>query len=178
MSLINYKEIDFNKSINTTNKIINFNDCQIEIVNYLSTKDKYDLIMTTLNKSFENNIYNNFKMDLMFELNVIYSYTNIIFDEQDRFDEADLYDTLKRSGLVDMVLAEIPSDELQYLKSCIDTLSKTIIQYRNTFGSVFSAFVEELPSNIDKAKGVMESIDLEKVQQLTGIMKELAPSLG
>ena len=58
MSLINYKDIDFNKSINKETIKINFNDYEIEIVPYLSINDKYNLIMTTLSRSDEIDLYN------------------------------------------------------------------------------------------------------------------------
>lgn len=176
MALINFKEIDFNKSINTTTKVINFNDSKIEIVPYLSARDKYDLIMATLNKSFEQNIYNSFKMDLMFDLNVIYSYTNILFDDEDRFDEAELHDILSKSGLIAAVMKEIPAEELSYLRSCILSLSETIIKYRNTFGAVFGSFLESFPNNAEKVKTIMESIDLEKMQGLLALVHEITPN--
>ena len=40
MGLINYKDIDFNKSINKENKIINFNGSEIQIVNCLSDHNR------------------------------------------------------------------------------------------------------------------------------------------
>lgn len=175
MALINFKDIDFNKSIDTTNKIINFNDSDIEIVNYLSARDKYDLIMITLQKSFEKNIYNPFKMDMYFDLNVVYSYTNMIFDDEDRQDEEMLYDTLTRSGFIALVKGNIDPTELAYLKDCISTLSETIIKYRNTFGSVVGALAEHFPDSMDKMQAMMASIDLEKMEGLLSLVKEINP---
>lgn len=175
MSLINFNEIDCKKSINQENAIINFNGSKIEIVKYLSANDKYDLIMCTLQKAFDKNIYNAFKMDLFFELNVIYSYTNIVFSDEDRIDEASLYDTLKRSGLIDLVLAQIDSNELSYLKQCIINSAETIIKYRNTFGAVFSALVEQLPENVTKVNTMIKDVDLEKMKALLSLVKEIAP---
>jgi hypothetical protein len=173
MSLINYKDIDCNKSIDKTNKVINFNGQEIEIVNYLSTNDKYDLIMITLQKAFEKNIYNSFKMDIYFDLNVVYLYTNLVFDSEDREDESQLYDTLKRSGLIDAVKAEIPEEELNYLKSCVLRMSDTIIKYRNTFGAVLGAIVEQLPEHMEKAKDFIQEFDTEKYAGLLDLAKQI-----
>lgn len=173
MSLINYKDIDCNKSIDKTNKVINFNGHEIEIVNYLSTNDKYDLIMITLQKAFEKNIYNSFKMDIYFDLNVVYLYTNLVFDSEDREDESQLYDTLKRSGLIDAIKAEIPEEELNYLKSCVLRMSDTIIKYRNTFGAVLGSIVEQLPENMEKAKEFVQEFDSEKYAGLLDLAKQI-----
>lgn len=173
MSLINYKDIDFNKSIDKKNKIIHFNGSEIEIVNYLSANDKYDLIMITLQKSLDKNIYNPFKIDMYFDLNVVYLYTNIVFDAEVRADEASLYDTLKSSGLIDAVKAAIDEDELTVLKEYIYTLTKIITHYRNTFGAVVGGFIEQLPQNMEKAKEIIGEFDSEKYKDLLNLAGQL-----
>lgn len=133
MALINFKEIDFKKSINTKNKIINFNDSIIEVVSYLSMDDKYDLIMTTLQKSLENNTYNSFKIDMYFNLHVVYLYTNIVFSAEDREDEAILYDKLEQSGLMTAVINAIDEDELDKLKKYTYELVEIMNYHNNSF---------------------------------------------
>jgi hypothetical protein len=178
MGLINFKDIDFNKSINKENKVINFNGSEIEIVNYLSTNDKYDLIMITLQKAFEKNIYNPFKMDVFFNLNVIYLYTNIVFSTADREDESALYDVLYRSGLIDAVIAEIDADELASLKNYVCDLARIITQYRNTFGSVVGGFIEQLPAMMEKAREVIEKFDPTKMQELMTIANQIKTNIA
>ena len=173
MELINYVDINCDELIDKTNTTITFNGHEIQIVNYLSTDDKYDLIMITLQKAFEKNIYNPFKMDIYFDLNVIYLYTNIVFSTDDRIDEGALYDTLKRSGLIDAVKEKIPAEELAYLKDCVIKLSETIIKYRNTFGAVVGGFIEMLPDNMEKAKEIIGSFDPEKYQELITLASKI-----
>ncbi len=177
MGLINYKDIDFKQSINKENKVINFNGSEIQIVNYLSANDKYDLIMVTLQKSFEKNIYNPFKMDMYFNLNVIYSYTNIVFDDEDTLDEAELYDTLESSGLIDKVLAEIDTEELAYLHECIVKLAKTITKYRNTFGAVVGSFFNDFPERMEETKEIVNEFDLEKLKPLLALAGQIKDGL-
>lgn len=166
MGLINYKDIDFNKSINKELKTFDFNGSEIAIVPYLSINDKYDLVMITLQKSLEDGIYNHVKLDMYFELHIIYMYTNIQIDNIDREDEAGLYDTLKKSGLINKVLELIDDNEIKTLLAYIYEMEKIIMKYRNTFGSVFGAFVRQLPENMEKAKEIVESFDEEKLSGL------------
>lgn len=173
MSLINYKDIDFNQSINKETKKINFNGSEIEIVNYLSANDKYDLIMITLQKALDKNIYNPFKIDMYFDLHIIYMYTNIVFDNEDRLNEEELYDILKQSGLIKAVIDNIDSEELILLKEYIYQLTEIIIKYRNTFGSVLGNFIEQLPANMEKANEIINNIDVNKFEGLMEMVKQI-----
>ena len=163
MGLINYKDIDFNKSINKENKIINFNGSEIQVVNYLSSQDKYDLIMVTLQKSKENNVYNPYLIDLYFKLNIVYLYTNIVFTAEDRADEGGLYDTLKRSGLIDAVISVIDKNELLELQKYIDEIINFNHNYFNSIGFVVSDFTNQVGPIISKIGSLVKAIDLEKV---------------
>lgn len=173
MSLINFVDIDFNKSINKENKTIHFNGSEIQIVNHLSANDKYDLIMITLQKALDQNIYNPFKIDLYFDLNTVYLYTNILFTNEDRVDEFALYDILKRSGLLDMVKSAIDENELKELKEYVLHLAEIITMYRNTFGAVVGGFIEQLPQNMEKAKDIIGEFDPEKYQGLLELAKNI-----
>lgn len=165
MSLINFKEIDFDKSINKENKVINFNGSEIQIVNYLSANDKYDLVMVTLQKSLENNIYNSFKINMYFDLYIIYMYTNIVFDNEDRLDEAALYDTLKRSGLIDKVKAEIDSNELAELENYININKINMEEYLNSFGGFLTNTIDNFNDKINESLGFLKTVDLNQIIQ-------------
>lgn len=173
MGLINYKNIDFNKSINKENKIINFNGSEIQIVKYLPANDKYDLIMITLQKSLDKNIYNPFKIDMYFDLNVVYLYTNIVFNAEDRVDEAALYDIFNESGLIAAVKENIDADEYTELKGYIYKLADMITKYRNTFGAAISSFVDQLPKNMEHAKEIISEFDPEKYSQLLNTARQI-----
>lgn len=171
MALINYKDIDFKQSINKENKIINFNGSEIQIVSYLSINDKYDLIMATLQKSFENGVYNPLKLDMYFNLNIVYLYTNILIDTEDRADEVALYDTLKNSGLIDLIISNIPTDELEELMNYILKLQKDVTKAHNTFARVFEGFIESFPQKIEKMVETLNELNPEKIQALINSIK-------
>lgn len=173
MGLINYKDIDFNKSINKELKLFDFNGSEITVVPYLSISDKYDFVMITLQKSYEKGIYNLVKIDMYYDLHLVYMYTNIQVDNEDRANEADLYDIFTRSGLIEKIKENIPSEELQELKNYIENIRKILMQYQNTFGAAFGAFIEMLPENMAKAKEIIDNLDPEKYKDFMGLAKEL-----
>ena len=144
-----------------------FNGSEIQIVKYLSSQDKYDLIMVTAQKAKEKNIYNPFLIDLYFDLNVVYLYTNIVFNAEDRADEAGLYDTLKKSGLIDIVKENIDKDELDLLKHYIEAVIYHYTTYLNTFKGSVEELLEKLPKDLEGITNLIKNVSPEVADKLT-----------
>jgi hypothetical protein len=153
MSTINFSEIDCKQSINKENKIINFNGSEIRVVNYLSTYNIYDLVMITLQKSLEDGIYNPVRLETYFNLHLVYLYTNIVFSMEDRKDEVDLYDTLKRSGLISLVREAIGEEELLRLE---ELLNKTMRELNSYNASSAGTIITILDNFGEKLKGWLD----------------------
>lgn len=168
MDLINYKDIDFNKSINKENKVIEFNGSEIQIVNYLSANDKYDLIMITLQKAFDKGIYNEYKLKVYFDLHLIYMYTNIIFSTEERADEVELYDTLNRSGLLQIVKEQIGEEELNSLWSDIKIIETKLYDYKGSLLTFLTEAIENLPQKAEKAMETLNQMDPELLKIFSG----------
>lgn len=178
MGLINFTDIDCLATIDKTNKIINFNGQEIQIVNYLSASDKFDLIITTVQKAFSNSgFFDDFKAQLYFNLNVMYLYTNIVFSLEDREDEFALFDKLKRSGLMDAVLAEIDTKELEILYSYVLSMQNRIAEYNNTTAAVVSSFLETLPEKLKSVRDFVNGFDPEKLQVIREVANNMSNSI-
>ena len=93
MSKVSYANLKL--KVNNEVKTFNFNGTEVEVLNYLPTEDKYDLIMISLQKANEDGIYNPLLLDVFFHLNLVYMYTNLSFTTKQKEDEFKLYDTLK-----------------------------------------------------------------------------------
>ena len=65
-----------NLKLKVDNKIstFKFNDTEIEVYNYLSAEDKYELVMLTLQKAREGKIYNPIKLDVYFHLHLNFDF--------------------------------------------------------------------------------------------------------
>ena len=59
MAKIAYSKLGLNKMVNKDPSIIEFNDQQIEVVQYLSIEKKLDLISDIINSSLDDNTYYN-----------------------------------------------------------------------------------------------------------------------
>jgi hypothetical protein len=167
MALINYKDIDFKKSIDKELKTFDFNGSEIAVVPYLSINDKYDLIMVALQKSFEKGIYNNIKLDMYFDLGIVYMYTNIQFDSDDRADEAELYDTLKRSGLMEKIFEQIDEKEIENLYAYLFEVKEELLDYKGSLISFLGDLIDTLPQRAESALGMLKNMDPELLKTFT-----------
>lgn len=161
MGLINYKEIDFKKSIDNENKIVDFNGSEIRVLNYLPTHEKNDLIMITLQKSFENNIYNYYKLKMYFDLHLIYLYTNIVFDAEDRANEEGLYDLLKKSRLINAVTAVIDPIEIETLWNDLLMVKESLEKYQNSFAGFLNDTLDELSEKVKDGTKLLKDLNIQ-----------------
>lgn len=143
-----------------------FGNSAIEVIKYLSIKDKNDLVIITMQKSLENEIYNPIKLDMYFHLHIVYLMTNITFTEKQKEDEFKLYDTLQSSGLMDEILKHIEPAEYNKLYDYLqETLEKTIT-YKNSFAGVVSKVINDLPKNASAAMDIVNNFDKEQFSEV------------
>ena len=151
---------------NTTVNTFQFCGQKIEVLNYLPAADKYDLLMITLQKSLEGNIYNEFKLNLFFELNLVYMYTNISFTEKQREDEFKLYDTLKSNGFFELFYETMNEDEYNDLFEQITALKTTMEKSRGSVAGIIANLIEDLPANAEAAAKILESFDPQQFKEV------------
>lgn len=156
-----YQELNLKKEIPTV-KLEN----GIQVKKHISTSDKIDLIQIALQKSEEDGIYNEVKLDCYFHLNIVYLYTDIEFLEEDREDEMELYDILDRNDIIDQVIAAIGEDEYNDLIDKLDDMKEESLTYRNTAAAVLTRIVQDLPKNAAAAKEIVDSFDPSKYQAI------------
>ena len=143
-----------------------FGGQSIEVKQYLPIEDKYDLIMITLQQAKEGNIYNPVKLEMYFNLNLVYSYTNISFTEKQREDGAKLYDTLLSSGFLNPIIEAIPDDEYDELRNCIEILEEKLENNEKSFAAKLADFMEELPNKMQEAAKIAEGFDPEQFKNV------------
>lgn len=145
--------------VNTEVKTFEFGGQKVEVLQYLPAQDKYDLLMVTLQKSIENGAYNEFKLNLYFELNLVYLYTNISFTEKQREDELKIYDNLKSNGFFDLFYENINENEYNELLNQLTILKADTMSYRTSAGAVLNNIIDNLPANAAAAAEIVGSFD-------------------
>lgn len=155
-----------NMKLKTNTAVNAFEFCgqKIEVLKYLPAADKYDLLMITLQKSLEGNIYNEFKLNLYFELNLVYMYTNISFTEKQREDEFKLYDTLRSNGFFELFYEALDDKEYEELFDQIAELKATMEKSKGSVAGVIANIIEDLPANAEAAAKIVENFDPSQFQ--------------
>ena len=144
---------------NTSVKTFEFGGQKVEVLQYLPAQDKYDLLMITLQKSLEDNIYNEFKLNLYFELHLVYMYTNISFTEKQREDEFKLYDTLKSNGFYEKFFQVINEDEYNELFEQLNAIKNASFKNKRSVAAIISGLIDDLPANAEAAAKIVENFD-------------------
>lgn len=161
MSVINFKDINCKQLINKENKIFEFNGQEVQVIPYLSIGEKYQLIMATLAKADDNGIFNPLKRNMHFKLNIVFMYTNLVFDAEDRMDEDALYDILTQCGLIQLVLDNMNDMELAELSYMLDSTETKINQYNAGVSGMVDKIlhaIEGLPEKFDKALTILKEM--------------------
>ena len=164
-------------SANKEVKIAEFNNTKIEVLQYLPIEDKNDLIQITMQKSFMDGYFNEILLDAYFHLNIIYLYTNLNITEKQREDELKLYDKIYSSGLLEVILEQLPEDEYKYLFNMLQEQTKDFLTYKNSAAAVVQSFIQDLPANAAAAADIVNNWDADKFQSVQD-MVQLARQTG
>ena len=149
-----------NVKTNKQFKTITYNDKEIKVSQYLPVEQKIDLIQIALQKAEEDGIYNDIKLDVFFNMNIIYTYTDITFTDKQR------EDAFQSSGFLTQILAAIPEDELKSLIDYMNIMKSEILNYKNTAGAVLQSLIQDLPKNAQAAANIVNSFDETKYKQI------------
>ena len=157
--------------VNTQVNTFDFCGQKIDVLKYLPVKDKYDLLMITLQKATEQGAYNDFLVSMYFELNLVYMYTNISFTEKQREDEFKLYDTLKSNWFFEVFFKALNEDEYNELFMSLNALKEDLMKYRMSISSTLNNLIDNLPKNAEAAAKIVQNFNPEQYKQVVEFAK-------
>lgn len=149
-----------NAKVNDATNVVDFSEgVSIEVKQYLPIKDKYDLVMTTLQQCNENGFYNPIKLTMYFLLNICFMYSNISFTEKQRESTEKLFDQLYCSGVTKKVLDAIPEAEYNQLYEWLFKAAETAMQRDSSVAAWLSSLISDLPEKMDSAVQSLSKLD-------------------
>lgn len=157
-------------------KYFSWNDQIIDVKQYLPVQEKLDLISDVLNNcQDENNFINLAKLQVYFDLEVIFKYTNINFTEKQKEDVCKLYDLLKGSGLLDQIINDfIPEKEYKELQKWLYDIAHNIYEYRNSIYGVLTSVAQDYSSlDLDATELQKKIGDPENLALLRNILDKI-----
>jgi hypothetical protein len=149
------------------------NDLGVEVLSYLPLLDKYTLINITLQDAFDGSIYHPVKIEGAFYVYVAILYTNITFTEKQKTDIFKTYDLIMTSGLLNMILNNIPEEEFNTLLTLFkDTLTANE-KYAHSFTSMVNKFADQIASKAAELQDQVKDIDSDKIQNTVDLVKRM-----
>lgn len=156
-------------------KIVNWNEQDIEVKQYLPINEKLTLISNVLNNAHdENNFSNPVKVNLFTALEIMYAYTNINFTDKQKEDPVKLYDLLSGSKLYDKIVENIPVEEYLEVMNGIDETIDAVYTYRNSVMGILDTVSSDYSNlNLDASEIQKKLADPENMELLRSVLTKL-----
>ena len=171
--MVNFEDLQVER--NLEKKSFTFNDMEIQVLQYLPVSEKQDIIVSTLMQSKnDDELFNSpLLLDAFFHLNIVLCYTDIVFSPEDMEDKLDLYDRLRTSGLLELILSNMnPKEYSELYQFLIETIEK-VEKYSNTAVGLLKSAMINLPDNAKKAVDIFKNLDPAQFKQLADIAETL-----
>lgn len=157
--------------INTEVKTFDFEGNKIEVLQYLPIEDKYSLINIALQSSKEGNIYNQVKLEAIFNLYIVMMYSNITFTDKQKEDLFKLYDCLESNGIINQVIMNMAEGEYKELYNLLSKTLEDRLHYDNTAAGVINNLIESLPAQAEEMQKIVDNFDKEKFKNVLDFAK-------
>ena len=133
MAKIAYSKLGLNKMVNKDPIIIEFNNQQIEVAQYLPIEKKLNLISNIINSSLDDNTYYNpCRIEIFMLTKIIEAYTNLTITDKQKEDIFKFYDQLVASGFAEKVMDNIPIEDYSFIHGSVVKTIKNIYKQKNS----------------------------------------------
>ena len=171
MAITKISFTNFGLKTRTETQSFDYDDQAIEVLQYLPIDDKYDLVMITLQNSEENGIYNPIKMDMYFNLYLVFMYSNINFTDKQKENLSELYDILESNGIIEQIINLIPESEYNQLLNYLDEIMNKQLESQKSIGGILNRFITDLPKQAEAMQDIVNNFDKEKYQEVINFAK-------
>lgn len=173
MAKISFSAVAPIKSIDP--KIINIENQEISIVQYLNTEKKIEFVEDVLNRVFDNTgLSSPVRVEVYFYLNLIRFYTNINITDTMMKNAAKTYDILEINKIIDTIIENIPEDEFNTIFDYVNESIEHFEQYNFSFAGVLKNIGTDYNNtNIDVENLLTQLSGIEDSEVLQGVLANL-----
>lgn len=154
-------------------KTFKFADKEIEVLQYLPASDKYDLIMSTLQECYVDNVYNEFLKEVYFNLNIVFMYTNLTFTDKQKEDMTELYDILDSNEFFNMVIENIPKEEYEFLVLSMEEIQTAMERYEQSIAGALAKGFNVLPQAVEATMTAMKDFDINQYKEVVNFAQAI-----
>lgn len=160
-----YKDLNL-KTQNQT-RTISIQGQDINVLQYLPVRDKNDLVQIALQSARENGVVNEIKLEVFFNLFIVYFYSDLVFSDEEKSDPFQLYDELQSNGVLTRILGAMSEHEYGSLVDYLDEMRGSQDAHENSAAGIIRMFIQDLPKNASDAAEILKNVDLSKYEQVT-----------
>ena len=157
---------DLNLKVKDQIETISIQGQDINVFQYLPVRDKNDLVQIALQNSRENGVINEIKLEIYFNIYIVYFYTDLVFSEEEKADPGQLYDELQSNGILTRILGAMNQDEYNNLVDYLERMRAAQDTYETSAAGIIKMFVQDLPKNATEAAELLKDVDLSKYEQV------------
>lgn len=165
------KYSDFGFKVNTDYNIAKIGNAEIKVLKYLPIRNKIDLIEISLQRAQEGGRYNEMKLDMYFNLYLVFMYTDLEFSEDERANEELLYDELCCNNVIISVIGAMEDMEYDDLITYLKLTKSRNERYMRSAASLMQTFIEDMPKNAQAVADIVNNFDKEKFENVVNFAK-------
>ena len=174
MAKISFNKLTPIKSVDPT--IVTIGENEITVERYLPMADKAAFVERVLNTVIDDTGFiNPMRLDVMFHIELIKTYTNISITEKMMENPSKVYDLLVLNHILSSVLEVIPEEEYEDLMNDVSECAEHTVGYLNSFAGM----IKNITTNYDSTKmNVEEIINTLGDPNQIGLVKDILDKIG
>ena len=174
MAKISFNKLTPIKSVDPT--VITIGENEITVERYLPMADKASFVERVLNAVIDDTGFiNPMRLDVMFHIELIKTYTNISITDKMMENPSKVYDLLMLNHILSAVLEAIPEEEYEDLMNDVGECAKHTVDYLNSFAGMIKNVVANYDATKMNVEEIMKTLDdPEKI----GLVKDVLDKIG
>lgn len=176
MAKLSLNKLGLHKMPVVEKETFEFNEQQIEVIQYLPINNKIDLIQRIVNASLdtEEKFINPCKVNVYMYVEIVLAYTNITLTETQKKDLNKVYDALCASHFIGHFRAYMNESEWSYITNTVWDILDSMIKYRNSAAGIMETISQDY-SNLDfDATQIQQKLaDPNNMELLKAVMDKL-----
>lgn len=174
MAKISFNKLTPIKSVDPT--IVTIGENEIIVERYLPMADKAAFVERVLNAVIDDTGFiNPMRLDVMFHIELIKTYTNISITDKMMENPSKVYDLLTLNHILGAVLEAIPEEEYEDLMNDVGECAKHTVDYLNSFAGMIKNVVANYDTTKMNVEEIMQTLDdPEKI----GLVKDILDKIG
>lgn len=153
-------------------KTINLLGNNIQVKQYLPMADKNSILEMVVQTADGGTVVNSLALEAIFELYLVFKYTDIDFTEEEKNDLFGTYDKLECNGMIEEIIKTIPESEYKLLHNSLEDIVKEYKNYRNSAKGVIDSLILFAPETAEKFNEVVKNFDVNKLENVVSIANE------